>query len=504
MDAPGALLGGWSVGGVRLIDGALPWVLVVAALAAVALAVRWADGERGRRWLPALLAVSLGATTIVVHAAHHVGGLIGDPTDDYPGWINVVVWAAFFFVGVAILPRDGRPAGHRIVSVAACVACFLVAGDQLAIRYGYPADLRTLAGFEVQGATRFSDRALPAPTAAAVPPEVPPAASPPPTLPTTPDPPASPASSPPTKPLSSSSLPSAVSTVAVPDVASSTTSVVTALEAQWVAPPGLRERGEVLSEVAIPATISGFAARSAYVYLPPAYFAEPRPVLPVLVLLSGVPGQPKNWLAGLDTHKVFDRYAAAHHGLAPILVFPDYNGGLTGDKGCVDSNEGNIETYLTRDVPAFVTATFAPGTGPAHWGIGGFSDGGTCALVVGLRHPDLFGVIVDFSGDVGPNVNGSVDRYVTRFLGGDAARYAAHDPMALLGGPPPSPTAILLEAGDGEPKKKAGQQQLADTARAHGWTVDFVTRPGRHDFTFWRQCIAEAPDWIGRQLGLTA
>ena len=74
----------------------------------------------------------------------------------------------------------------------------------------------------------------------------------------------------------------------------------------------------------------------------------------------------------------------------------------------------------------------------------------------------------------------------------------------LFRSPPPSPTAILLEAGDGEPKKKAGQQQLADTARAHGWTVDFVTRPGRHDFTFWRQCVAEAPDWIGRQLGLTA
>ena len=501
------------MGGLRLIDGALPWVLVVLALGVAAEAIRRADGERGRRWLPALLAVSLGVTTLVVYAAHHVGGLIGDPTDEYPAWINVVAWAAFFFVGVVALPRDGRRHGHRIVSVVASLALLLVVGDQLAIRYGYPADLRTLAGLEVAGATKFSERALtpdrtssstmrPSTTVPTVPTG--------PTVPTVLSPRATTVPSPVPSPVPSTTTATAITTTTAtvppstaPSVARSTT-LAPPLETQWTPPAGLRERGEVLSEVTIPPTLSGFAARSAYVYLPPAYFADPRPALPILVLLPGVPGQPKNWLAGLDTHKVFDRYAAAHHGLAPILVFPDYSGGLTGDKGCVDSNDGNIETYLTRDVPAFVTATFAPASGPTRWGIGGFSDGGTCALVIGLRHPDLFGVIVDFSGDVGPNENGSVDRYVTHFLGGDGARYAEHDPMVLLAGTPLPTTTILLEAGDGEPKKKAGQQQLADTARAHGWTVDFVTKPGRHDFTFWRQCVAEAPEWIGRRLGLAA
>ena len=494
------------MGGLRLIDGALPWVLVVLALGVATEAIRRADGQRGRRWLPALLAVSLGVTTLVVYAAHHVGGLIGDPTDEYPAWINVVAWAAFFFVGVVALPRDGRRHGHRVVSAVASLALLLVVGDQLAIRYGYPADLRTLAGLEVAGATKFSERAL-------TPDRTSPSTTRPSTTVTTVTTASVTSTATTTATATSATVTPTATTVtttattvppsAAPSVATSTTQAPP-LETQWTPPAGLRERGEVLSEVTIPPTASGFAARSAYVYLPPAYFADPRPALPVLVLLPGVPGQPKNWLAGLDTHKVFDRYAAAHHGLAPILVFPDYSGGLTGDKGCVDSNDGNIETYLTRDVPAFVTATFASATGPTRWGIGGFSDGGTCALVIGLRHPDLFGVIVDFSGDVGPNENGSVDRYVTHFLGGDATRYAAHDPMALLAGTPQPTTAILLEAGDGEPKKKAGQQQLADTARAHGWTVDFVTKPGRHDFTFWRQCVAEAPEWIGRRLGLAA
>ena len=43
---------------------------------------------------------------------------------------------------------------------------------------------------------------------------------------------------------------------------------------------------------------SGFAARPAMVYLPPAYLTSPRAELPVLVLMAGQPGEPRDWFDG--------------------------------------------------------------------------------------------------------------------------------------------------------------------------------------------------------------
>lgn len=57
----------------------------------------------------------------------------------------------------------------------------------------------------------------------------------------------------------------------------------------WRPPKGLPEKG-TLSKSSIPGTTSGFDARSAYVFLPPAYRSTPRPLLPVIVLMAGQPG----------------------------------------------------------------------------------------------------------------------------------------------------------------------------------------------------------------------
>jgi S-formylglutathione hydrolase FrmB len=161
------------------------------------------------------------------------------------------------------------------------------------------------------------------------------------------------------------------------------------------------DRGVVV-QLPIPGTRSGFDERDAVVYVPPAWFDRPRPALPVLMLLHGSPGFPSDWTRAGDADLTADAFARTHAGLAPILVLPDANGSFLADSECLDGAHGNIETYLTEDVPAFVVDRFGASDDPERWAIGGASMGGMCAMMLALRHPDRFRTFADFSGFVGP------------------------------------------------------------------------------------------------------
>ena len=342
---------------VSLIDGPVPWLVGLTAVVAFVAGLVGLGWAWCRRWLPWLLGGSVLITMAAVYGVHHVGGLIGDETDEYPMAVNVIAGCAVVAVGTTAASWRQHGWDRRVLTGLAAVLLVVFAGDQLAIRYGYPADLTALFNLEVPGATPYTTNpstTIPSTTVSS----------------TTPTSLIGPARSAPTAPFRSTAGPAPASSTNAP-TPTTTVAVTTtvgpgaSIENGWQPPLGLPAHGQVLADVTIPATVSGFAARTAYVYLPPAYTVATHPALPVLVLLPGIPGQPKNWLVGLDAHHVYDEYAAHHHGLAPILVFPDYTGGLTDDKGCIDSPEGAVETYLTRDVPAFIQATFAPASGPA-------------------------------------------------------------------------------------------------------------------------------------------
>ena len=84
--------------------------------------------------------------------------------------------------------------------------------------------------------------------------------------------------------------------------------------------PTLLPTHGMVERVKVPATVSGFTARPAQVYLPPAWFKSPRPRLPVIELLHGTPGTPEDWTRAGHVDVIADRFANAHGGAAPIIV----------------------------------------------------------------------------------------------------------------------------------------------------------------------------------------
>jgi S-formylglutathione hydrolase FrmB len=271
----------------------------------------------------------------------------------------------------------------------------------------------------------------------------------------------------------------------------------------WVpAAAAVRVRSDmgVVTQIDIPGRVSHFHARAAWVWLPPAYFTGPDRALPVVMLLAGVPGATRDWLRGAFAARTADAWSRAHDGLAPILVFPDPNGSALADTECVDGPQGNSETYLTVDVPAFMHEYFHTPTGAASWAVGGLSEGATCALMLGARHPDKFSIFADFSGGKAPS-SGNPKQTLERLYGGDRNAMRAHDPArwfaldARLG-----EQGVVIAGGD-DAGALAAQAKLVADARAVGFPLRTDLIPGGgHNFQTWGRALQDTFPWIATTL----
>lgn len=293
-------------------------------------------------------------------------------------------------------------------------------------------------------------------------------------------------------------------TVPLTDAQARTATTVrgTPLSAQWSPPPDMPSSGAVVS-APIPAATSGFPAREAHIYLPPAYFTDPRPTLPVLVLLAGQPGSTDDWLVGGRLTQTMDAFAAAHDGLAPVVVLADGTGGQFANPLCMDSRLGNAASYLTVDVPAWVKQNLQVDPDPRAWAVGGLSYGGTCALQLASVRPDVYPTFLDISGQAEPTL-GDRGRTVQEAFGGDAAAFSRNNPADLLAHNSYPGGAGAFVVGLDDREYRGGIERLADAARAAGMDVHLTELPGGHTFSLWSAALEKELPWLSRRLGLTS
>jgi enterochelin esterase-like enzyme len=269
----------------------------------------------------------------------------------------------------------------------------------------------------------------------------------------------------------------------------------------WRAPAGLPKKGTV-AKTPIPGVKSGFDARDAYVYLPPAYQADPRPLLPVLVLLSGQPGGPDDWVNSGDLAGIMDGFAAQHQGLAPIVVAADPSGSLWGNTLCMDSKLAKAQTYLAQDVPDWVRANLQTATGRGATAIGGISYGGTCAIQLGVNAPQVYGSLLDISGQDEPTL-GSHQKTVDAAFGGDEAAFDAVDPLHVLAHQKFPDTHASFVAGKSDGEYGPQNQKVYQAALAAGMKAVWSTVPGGHDWTVFRAGLSTQLPWLATATGLT-
>ncbi|WP_018775713.1 alpha/beta hydrolase [Arthrobacter sp. 131MFCol6.1] len=272
--------------------------------------------------------------------------------------------------------------------------------------------------------------------------------------------------------------------------------------AHWQAPAHLPDG--VIRKAVIPGTVSGFQSRDAYIYLPPAYLSSPRPALPVLVLFSGQPGSPADWLTGGALRSRLDRFAAEHAGVAPVAVVVDPNGSPSGNTLCLDSRIARADTFLARDVPDWINRTLDVDPDPRQWAAGGFSFGGTCAMQMLTRHPAVYTAALAFSSEEEPALAKVRAKTIEASFGADTAAFDRLTPLRVMAENRFDGHGVYFAAGDRDPQFSGYMDVLSEAARragfgvethrianaGHSWDVASGGLPGGLDFLARRWGIA--------------
>jgi enterochelin esterase-like enzyme len=269
------------------------------------------------------------------------------------------------------------------------------------------------------------------------------------------------------------------------------------LDEVWQAPAGMSANGSLFS-ADIPSS-TGFQAGKAWLYLPPAYLSSPRAELPVMVMLGGDPGSARQWINGGHLGPTLDAFANSHEGLAPVVVMADVQGPTY--PMCLDSNLGKTDTYLAKDVPAWITKNLQVAADHRHWGIGGLSSGGTCSLQMAVRHPDVYQTFLDFSGQREPTI-GTRQQTVDKAFGGDMAAFTAVNPLDIMRRTRFPGTAGIVAVGRDDSTFRPQQQEVFAACQAAGMDVQWNEVPGGHTFVTWRSLFGQSVPWLAKRMEL--
>jgi enterochelin esterase-like enzyme len=131
------------------------------------------------------------------------------------------------------------------------------------------------------------------------------------------------------------------------------------------------------------------ADRTVVVYLPPSYAASPRKRYPVVYFLHGYTRSADYIVERFGAPDSIDRAIAAG-AREMIVVFPDAQTLHNGSMYSVSPTTGDWESYVARDLVAYVDANYRTIPSRESRGLAGHSMGGYGTLRIGMKNPELY------------------------------------------------------------------------------------------------------------------
>ncbi|SKA79466.1 Enterochelin esterase [Agreia bicolorata] len=429
---------------INIIDGPLPIVLwSLAAVGVLLLLIR----RPTRRWLLVAVGSMLGgaALGLALVIVVDMTGVVGVPlpTPTAP-WLA----AMFAAIGLAIASFTKSSRRRKVIAVGLVVFSLLSAGLGINAGFGIDRTIGSALGVSTQEAIEGLDGP---------------------------------------KPLDTATTPAAP------------------LYASWEPPadmPTTGKTGLLTGSNAITSS-AGFAPREASIYLPPAAQVANAPALPLVVMMMGQPGNPQpDFIAA-----ALDEVAARNKGLAPIVIIADQLGDPDTDPVCADSARyGGVDTYFNKDIVAYAKKTLHILQDPQYWTIAGYSNGGACAFTWAAKYPEIWGNIIDISGNEWPGDENEAAAIADGY-GGDANAFAAAKPASWLEKNKGKFAAhmAVFTAGENDPEYTQFAASNAALAETAGFTTKNYVVPGAdHVVTALRGGLPYAFTELYPRLGLAA
>lgn len=146
------------------------------------------------------------------------------------------------------------------------------------------------------------------------------------------------------------------------------------------------------------------AVRPVWVYLPPAYDAEPARRFPVIYLIQGMTGQVDMWrnrssLRRTVPELIDDLFSGQGAPPPAIVAMVDCWTSVGGSQYLDSPGTGRYHTYLCEEVVPWVDAIFRTLAEREHRAITGKSSGGYGAMITPMLRPDLFAALATHAGD---------------------------------------------------------------------------------------------------------
>ncbi len=134
------------------------------------------------------------------------------------------------------------------------------------------------------------------------------------------------------------------------------------------------------------------ADRDVIVFLPPSYASSPNRRYPVLYALHGYSIGAEQWTQEIHAPQTVEG-AFAKGAREMIVVLPDSKTIHNGSMYSSGQTVGDFETFIARDLVAYVDSHYRTIADRRSRGLVGHSMGGYGTARIGMRHPQVFGAI---------------------------------------------------------------------------------------------------------------
>lgn len=219
------------------------------------------------------------------------------------------------------------------------------------------------------------------------------------------------------------------------------------------------------------------------VVLPQSYEKNQKKSYPVIYLLHGYHGDHTSWLLKVkpNLHKIASKTNI-------IFVCPNGDG-----KWYVDSPvypEVKYETFVAKELVEYIDKNYRTIATKEGRAITGYSMGGHGALLLCLKHQDTFGAAGSMAGTVDLRMN--INQGKINVLGEYSKYKSVWDENSVINNlhrvHRKSIPALIIDCGTEDHLIRANDklhQTMLDMRLPH----DYITRPGGHKHSYWRNAI---------------